>query len=71
MRQAADALEFDYWQVQAFFDTHGIPVTDLTSRKVEERKKNVGACAINFRMETKTELAENLLPDVCYVEMIL
>ena len=38
IRQAADALGMDYWQVQEFLELYGLPVSDITKAEIREKK---------------------------------
>jgi len=42
LREAADLLGTDYYGAQDILAEEGIPVTDLTDREIEERKKKAG-----------------------------
>lgn len=42
LREAAEELGVDYWDLQEILEKEGVPVTDITNTEIEERKKVVG-----------------------------
>ncbi len=41
IREAAETLGVDYWQMQELLEKANVPITDLTQKEIDERKKYV------------------------------
>jgi predicted HTH domain antitoxin len=41
IREAANALGVDYWQMQELLEQKGVPITDLTQKEIKERKQEI------------------------------
>ena len=46
LREAAEALGVDYWDLQAILEKEGIPITDLSNKEIEEEKKAIAKLAL-------------------------
>src|SRR3989338_3315130 len=45
LREAAEALGVDYWDLQEILEQEGIPITDLTRKEIDEEKKEIAELA--------------------------